>query len=81
MEESLLQTSSGGPLAFRTPQELRAKLAPLPPFTELELETGPAGVHDLLGSQMCGFTHPEPLGDVIVQERAEFADWLSEQGG
>lgn len=66
---------------FYVPQlDIMEVAAPTSPY-ELELETGPAGVHDLLGSQMCGFTHPELLGDVIVQERAEFADWLSEQGG
>jgi len=66
---------------FYVPQlDIMEVAAPSSPY-ELELETGPAGVHDLLGSQMCGFTHPELLGDVIVQERAEFADWLDSQGG
>ena len=49
------------------------------PF-EYDLDTGPAGVHDLLGSQMCGYTHPELLGDVVIQDAAEFAAWLSARG-
>jgi cytochrome c oxidase subunit 2 len=50
------------------------------PF-EYDLETGRAARHDLLGSQMCGYTHPELLGDVIVEDEPDFTAWLREQGG
>jgi heme/copper-type cytochrome/quinol oxidase subunit 2 len=30
------------------------------------------GIHELLGSQMCGYDHPELLGKLIVQSPAEF---------
>lgn len=32
----------------------------------------PDGEHDLLGSQMCGYDHPELLGKLIVQSPADF---------
>lgn len=46
------------------------------PF-EIDFETGPAGVHDLLGSQMCGYTHPLLLGDVVIEEAGAFEAWLA----
>lgn len=49
------------------------------PF-EIDLDTGRAGVHDLLGSQMCGFTHPLLIGDVVIEEWPEFVAWLETTG-
>lgn len=31
----------------------------------------------LLGSQMCGFAHPDLLGEVVVAAPAEFDAWLA----
>jgi heme/copper-type cytochrome/quinol oxidase subunit 2 len=28
---------------------------------------------------MCGFTHPELMGDLIVQRPEEFQSWLAQQ--
>ncbi len=36
------------------------------------IETGDSGVHSLLGSQMCGYDHPELIGDFVVQRSADF---------
>jgi len=41
-----------------------------------EFDSGAAGVHKLLGSQMCGYAHPDLLGDVVVQEPADFDAWI-----
>jgi heme/copper-type cytochrome/quinol oxidase subunit 2 len=34
------------------------------------------GKHELLGSQMCGYDHPELLGKLIVQAPAEFVQTM-----
>jgi heme/copper-type cytochrome/quinol oxidase subunit 2 len=46
------------------------------PFV-LRFETDEPGRHELLGSQMCGYTHPLLLGDVVIHTRAGFNEWLS----
>jgi len=46
----------------------------------LDFESGPAGQHDLLGSQMCGYTHPQLLGDVVVHAPGELDRWLAGLG-
>jgi len=46
------------------------------PF-ELVFETATPGIHELLGSQMCGYTHPELLGDVVIHTPNDFETWLS----
>ena len=66
---------------FYVPQlDIMEVAMPDVPF-EYDLETGRAAVHNLLGSQMCGYTHPELLGDVVVEDEADFAAWLGDQGG
>jgi hypothetical protein len=45
------------------------------PFA-LALETDSPATHEMLGSQMCGYTHAELLGTVVVQTRTEFDMWL-----
>ena len=45
------------------------------PFT-IEFQTGASGNHRLLGSQMCGYTHPDLLGDVVIHTQQEFGEWL-----
>ncbi len=42
----------------------------------LELETHAAGTFDLLGDQMCGYTHPNLLGQLMVQSHTDFVAWL-----
>lgn len=47
------------------------------PF-EFDFDAGPPDTCDLLGSQMCGYTHRELLGDVVIETPAEFARWMAE---
>jgi len=42
-----------------------------------EFDSGAPGIHRLLGGQMCGYTHPDLLGDVVVQRAAEFDAWIA----
>lgn len=49
------------------------------PFN-LEFETSAPGTFKLLGSQMCGFAHPNLLGDVVIHPPADFETWLSQIG-
>ncbi len=41
----------------------------------VEIATYAAGKSRMLGSQMCGFTHEELLGDVVVQNPEDFQRW------
>jgi cytochrome c oxidase subunit 2 len=50
------------------------------PF-RLTHRTGSPGSHELLGSQMCGYDHPELLADVVIHPYDEFAAWLDERKG
>jgi cytochrome c oxidase subunit II len=45
----------------------------------LMFETESAGTSRVMGDQMCGFTHPELMGDLIVQRPEEFQSWLAQQ--
>jgi cytochrome c oxidase subunit 2 len=38
----------------------------------LEFSTGSVGTSRLLGSQMCGYTHDELLGDIVVSGPADY---------
>ncbi len=42
----------------------------------LPLAAREAGVFDMHGSQMCGFTHDELLGTLVVEPAASFDAWL-----
>jgi len=48
------------------------------PF-RLQFRTESPGVSRLMGDQMCGFTHPELMADLIVQRPEEFRSWLAQQ--
>ena len=37
------------------------------------------GVYPLVGDQFCGYTHPDLIGKLIVQNPQEFKKWLSNQ--
>ena len=37
------------------------------------------GVYPLVGDQFCGYTHPDLIGKLIVQEPQEFKRWLNDQ--
>lgn len=47
----------------------------------LALRTRSAETHKLMGSQMCGYAHPELIGDVIVETQATFDAWLAGRAG
>ena len=42
----------------------------------MKFNTGSAGTSDFLGSQMCGFTHEDLLGDLVVLNPADFRRWM-----
>ncbi|TDJ54837.1 MAG: hypothetical protein E2O40_06745 [Planctomycetota bacterium] len=45
----------------------------------VEFTTWSEGTSRLLGSQMCGFTHEQLLGDLVVQTPADFRRWSGQQ--
>lgn len=51
---------------------------PRRPF-RLQFETESPGTSRLIGGEMCGFRHPELMGDLIVQRPQEFRSWLEQQ--
>lgn len=46
---------------------------------QLEFQTHDAGTFDLRGNQMCGYTHPELLGQLTVHSPGEFDAWLDQR--
>ena len=42
----------------------------------LEFDSGLPSTHELLGTQMCGFAHPELIGELVVHVQDEFDEWL-----
>ena len=38
----------------------------------LEFNTGPEGIHELLGDQMCGYSHPKLMGKLNVVSHNDF---------
>ena len=42
----------------------------------VEFRTDAAGTSRLLGTQMCGFTHEELLGDLVVLSATDFLRWM-----
>ncbi len=49
------------------------------PFV-VEIATESPDTSRLLGSQMCGFTHEELLGNLVVQTPDDFRRWLQQPG-
>jgi heme/copper-type cytochrome/quinol oxidase subunit 2 len=41
----------------------------------MEFDAGVPGKFELLGTQMCGYAHPNLLGDLVVHSSEEFEDW------
>ena len=41
----------------------------------LQFQTENPGHYRLMGSQLCGYTHPELLGDLVVHTEEEFDAW------
>ena len=48
------------------------------PF-EFDFTTQSTGDHKLLGSQMCGYTHPLLIGRLIIHTKTDFESWLASQ--
>lgn len=42
----------------------------------LQFEVAAAGHYPIRGSQMCGYTHPSLMGELVVVSPAEFVAWL-----
>ena len=45
---------------------------------ELSVRTESPGTLELRGGQMCGFSHPELIGDLVVHQGEGFDRWLAE---
>ena len=45
----------------------------------LQFQTENPGHYRLMGSQLCGYTHPELLGDLVVQTEELFDAWLRQR--
>ena len=41
----------------------------------LEFHSGAPATHELLGTQMCGFAHPNLIGDLVVHRLHDFDEW------
>ena len=46
----------------------------------LQFDTENPGHYRLMGSQLCGYTHPELLGDLVVHTKEGFDAWLDDPG-
>ena len=42
----------------------------------MQISTGSAGTSGFLGSQMCGFTHEDLLGELVVMNPTDFRRWM-----
>jgi len=42
----------------------------------MEFDAGTPGTYELYGSQMCGYTHPNLIGNLVVHTRSDFERWL-----
>ncbi len=58
--------------------ELVEMAVPGRPFL-VEFRTDAAGTSRLLGTQMCGFTHKELLGDLVVLSPTDFLRWMERE--
>ncbi len=41
----------------------------------MEFKTEREGTYELLGDQMCGYTHPKLMGEMVVLSKEAFAAW------
>lgn len=46
----------------------------------LQFDTENPGHYRLMGSQLCGYTHPELLGDLVVHTQEGFDAWIDDPG-
>jgi len=63
---------------FLPEQDVLETAVPGSPY-EILVEFGPPGSFDLVGSQMCGYTHPLLLGKVVIEATRDFEEWLARQ--
>ena len=42
-------------------------------------DSGQARQAELLGDQMCGFSHEELMGELVIHEAGDFERWLETQ--
>ena len=45
----------------------------------LEFTMNSVGTYELEGDQLCGFSHESLMGEIIVQSREDFINWLRSQ--
>ena len=46
----------------------------------LHFKTDRLGSFKLPGSQMCGYTHPDLMGTLIIESQEDFSRWLDRNG-
>ena len=63
----------------RSEYELVEMAFPGRPFV-VEIATDSPETSKLLGTQMCGFTHEDLLGNLVVQTPDDFRRWLQQRG-
>ena len=42
----------------------------------LQFKADQLGTFEMPGNQMCGYTHPDLMGTLIVESQQDYADWL-----
>jgi cytochrome c oxidase subunit 2 len=60
--------------------ELLEAAVPNDPYV-IKLTTGAPATHDLLGAQMCNYTHEKLIGELVVLSAVDFETWLQEKTG
>lgn len=63
---------------FLPEQDVLETAVPGMPY-EVLVEAGTPGSFELIGSQMCGYTHPLLLGEVVIEAAEDFRKWLARQ--
>ena len=64
--------------AFRVPELKQSQMAIPDLDFALDFKTPAPGLFQLKGDQMCGFAHPDLIGELVVEPRAGFLDWLQQ---
>jgi cytochrome c oxidase subunit 2 len=65
--------------SLEVPQAQRKEIA-VPDLTfSLNFKADKIGTFKMPGDQLCGYTHPDLMGTLIVESQADYARWLASQ--
>ena len=65
--------------SLEVPQARRKEIA-VPELTfSLSFDTDTIGTFEMPGGQMCGYSHPDLIGTLIVESQSDYARWLTSQ--